>query len=709
MALYRKYRPAKFAEVVGQEHVTEPLSIALAAGRINHAYLFSGPRGCGKTSSARILARSLNCEQGPTPDPCGVCGSCVALAPGGPGNIDVTELDAASHGGVDDTRELRDRAFFAPAESRYRVFIVDEAHMITTQGFNALLKIVEEPPEHLVFVFATTEPDKVLPTIRSRTHHYPFRLIPPGTLRGLLERICTDEGAVVAPAVYPLVIRAGGGSARDSLSVLDQLLAGAGPEGVVYERAVALLGVTDVALIDDMVDALAAGDRAAVFETVDRLVEAGHDPRRFASDLLQRLRDVTLLQAVPEAAAHGLVEAADDEVTRMVEQAARLGPATLARYGEIVHTGLTEMRGATAPRLLLELLCARMLLPAADAAEPGLLERLERLERRNDIAPGPTADPADAPAAEGRDFRRRSSVTPAEAPPAGSAPAGSAPVETVPAPTASARSAVDGEQSPRPDPPSPARVAAAREDPAIDEERSARAQETRPAASAPSQGAAAAARSMDPAGPARSADAARSPEPDDSPAVRPPVAPASALDAAAVRRVWPEILSAAKDRKKRTAALLVSATVRAVEGDTLVLSIGTGPLARLLSEQSNTEVIIESLHAVLGVQWRVRCEHGEAGSGPTAVGGPVPPTPPAPPAPPKRPSRPPPTRRSSAPDNGEPLPPEPPPENAPPDDEESMISEAAAGTGKPAERRDPEAAAIELLSSQLGARALDQR
>ncbi len=709
LALYRKYRPAKFAEVVGQEHVTEPLSIALAAGRINHAYLFSGPRGCGKTSSARILARSLNCEQGPTPDPCGVCGSCVALAPGGPGNIDVTELDAASHGGVDDTRELRDRAFFAPAESRYRVFIVDEAHMITTQGFNALLKIVEEPPEHLVFVFATTEPDKVLPTIRSRTHHYPFRLIPPGTLRGLLERICTDEGAVVAPAVYPLVIRAGGGSARDSLSVLDQLLAGAGPEGVVYERAVALLGVTDVALIDDMVDALAAGDRAAVFETVDRLVEAGHDPRRFASDLLQRLRDVTLLQAVPEAAAHGLVEAADDEVTRMVEQAARLGPATLARYGEIVHTGLTEMRGATAPRLLLELLCARMLLPAADAAEPGLLERLERLERRNDIAPGPTADPADAPAAEGRDFRRRSSVTPAEAPPAGSAPAGSAPVETVPAPTASARSAVDGEQSPRPDPPSPARVAAAREDPAIDEERSARAQETRPAASAPSQGAAAAARSMDPAGPARSADAARSPEPDDSPAVRPPVAPASALDAAAVRRVWPEILSAAKDRKKRTAALLVSATVRAVEGDTLVLSIGTGPLARLLSEQSNTEVIIESLHAVLGVQWRVRCEHGEAGSGPTAVGGPVPPTPPAPPAPPKRPSRPPPTRRSSAPDNGEPLPPEPPPENAPPDDEESMISEAAAGTGKPAERRDPEAAAIELLSSQLGARALDQR
>ena len=303
LALYRKYRPARFADVVGQEHVTGPLRIALEAGRINHAYLFSGPRGCGKTSSARILARSLNCVNGPTPDPCGVCSSCVALAPEGPGNIDVVELDAASHGGVDDARELRDRAFYAPAESRYRVFIVDEAHMVTTQGFNALLKIVEEPPDHLVFVFATTEPEKVLPTIRSRTHHYPFRLIPPSTLRALLERICAEEGAVVAPAVFPLVLRAGGGSARDTLSILDQLLAGAGPEGVTYERAVALLGVTDVALIDDVVDALAAGDRAAVFEGVDRLVEAGLDPRRFAADLLQRLRDLTLVQAIPDAAA----------------------------------------------------------------------------------------------------------------------------------------------------------------------------------------------------------------------------------------------------------------------------------------------------------------------------------------------------------------------------------------------------------------------
>ncbi|HET9117306.1 MAG TPA: DNA polymerase III subunit gamma and tau, partial [Pseudonocardiaceae bacterium] len=312
LALYRKYRPASFAEVIGQDHVTEPLRTALAAGRINHAYLFSGPRGCGKTSSARILARSLNCAQGPTPDPCGVCPSCVALAPEGPGSIDVVELDAASHGGVDDARDLRDRAFYAPAESRYRVFIIDEAHMVTTQGFNALLKIVEEPPEHLVFVFATTEPEKVLATIRSRTHHYPFRLLPPSTMRGLLERVCAAEGVSIEPAVYPLVIRAGGGSARDSLSVLDQLLAGAGSDGVTYARAVALLGVTDAALIDDMVSALSAHDGAAVFTTIDRLVEAGHDPRRFAADLLQRFRDLVLLRVAPEPAGHGLVDAPED-------------------------------------------------------------------------------------------------------------------------------------------------------------------------------------------------------------------------------------------------------------------------------------------------------------------------------------------------------------------------------------------------------------
>jgi DNA polymerase-3 subunit gamma/tau len=402
LALYRKYRPATFAEVVGQEHVTAPLMNAVDGGRINHAYLFSGPRGCGKTSSARILARSLNCEQGPTSTPCGVCGSCIALAPDGPGSLDVMEIDAASHGGVDDARDLRERAFFAPVNSRYKVYIVDEAHMVTTQGFNALLKVVEEPPDFLVFVFATTEPEKVLPTIRSRTHHYPFRLVPPTTLRGLLEKTCQAEGVTVEPTVYPLVVRAGGGSVRDSLSILDQLLAGAGPEGVTYKSAVGLLGVTDDALLDETIDALAAHDAPAVFRAVDRVVEAGHDPRRFATDLLDRLRDLIVLDAVPDAGGNGLLDCPPDRLDLMNQQASALGSATLSRMADTVHEGLTEMRGTTAPRLLLELVCARMLLPATDGSAAATLQRLERLERRMSIAgehagrPGAEASVRDA-------------------------------------------------------------------------------------------------------------------------------------------------------------------------------------------------------------------------------------------------------------------------------------------------------------------------
>ncbi|MBO0785860.1 MAG: DNA polymerase III subunit gamma and tau, partial [Actinobacteria bacterium] len=382
LALYRKYRPATFAELKGQEQVTEPLRQALLNGRVHHAYLFSGPRGCGKTSSARILARSLNCEQGPTPDPCGKCDSCVALAPTGPGSIDVIEIDAASHGGVDDARDLRERAFYAPVSGRFKVYIIDEAHMVTREGFNALLKLVEEPPPHLKFVFATTEPEKVIATIRSRTHHYPFRLVPPAVLRELLEEILAAEGVAYEPAVLPLVVRAGAGSVRDSLSVLDQLLAGAGEAGLTYDRTVALLGYTDDTLLDETVDAFAAGDGAAVFGAIGRVVEGGHDPRRFAADLLDRLRDLIVLAAVPGAGETGLLDAPADRLERMSDQAGRLGQAELTRAAGIISEGLIQMRGTTSPRLLLELMCAEVLLPGASTGEKALLARIERLERR---------------------------------------------------------------------------------------------------------------------------------------------------------------------------------------------------------------------------------------------------------------------------------------------------------------------------------------
>ena len=619
MALYRKYRPANFAEVVGQEHVTEPLSTALTAGRINHAYLFSGPRGCGKTSSARILARSLNCEQGPTATPCGVCDSCVGLAPNGPGSIDVVELDAASHGGVDDTRELRDRAFYAPAQSRYRVFIVDEAHMVTTAGFNALLKIVEEPPDHLIFIFATTEPEKVLPTIRSRTHHYPFRLLPPRTMRGLIERICAQEDVVVDDAVYPLVIRAGGGSPRDTLSVLDQLLAGAEGNRVNYRRALGLLGATDVALIDEAVDALAAGDAAALFGAVESVIDAGHDPRRFATDLLERFRDLLVLQAVPDATSRGVVDAPEDVLERIREQATRIGRATLTRYAEVVHAGLTEMRGATAPRLLLEVICARLLLPSASDTESALLQRVERIETRLDMS-----IPQDEKPQRSAPVRRSEPAPPPPPPPAAAAE---------PAPTPSP--AAVPEPSPEPSPPAP--------EPVVSEE-------------------------------------------------VPVVAGSAEPNAAAVRTLWPTVRDKVRERSRTTEVMLAGATVRAVEGNTLVLSHESAPLAKRLSEQRNADVIAEALKDALGVDWRVRCDAGAASPAPEA--------PVAPPRPVERPSR-------------RMVPPPPPPTEAPADsdtdelaEEESMLAEAGQDDAS-TPRRDPEEAALELLQNELGARRID--
>jgi DNA polymerase-3 subunit gamma/tau len=659
IALYRKYRSASFAELIGQEHVTGPLSQALSSGRINHAYLFSGPRGCGKTSSARILARSLNCIQGPTATPCGVCDSCKELAPNGTGSLDVVEIDAASHNGVDDARDLRERAFFAPARDRYKVYILDEAHMVTAQGFNALLKLVEEPPEFVVFIFATTEPDKVLQTIRSRTHHYPFRLVPPSVLRAHLERICLAEGVTAEPSVLPLVVRAGGGSVRDSLSILDQLLAGAGNEGLTYARAVALLGVTDGALLDDIVDALAAGDAPGVYGTVDKVVEAGHDPRRFASDLLDRFRDLIVLDAVPDGAERGLIDAPADTLAHMADQAARIGIATLTRYAEIVHAALIEMRGTTSPRLVLELLCARMQLPDAAADSAALLQRLERLERRQSLGQAALGhDPADQPEAVApRPAVQRPAARPAVAErPVQERPAVAAPPPSEPEPTVSVEV-----------PPSsiPATV-------------SAEPQATEPQATEP-------------------AAAATQAAPEVS-------LPAGALDAVGLRRLWPDVLEVIKKSSRRTHGLLYDVQVADVDGAVITLSIAAPTLARMLGEESNTSVIQAALTQVLGGNWKLAIVVSAGAPAPDAPT-PPPSAPAPPPTPPPVIPRPPTPRpaqeRKKADERAEQATPGTSAETDPREDTE------AEDPADPSPRIDPAVEALKLLQSTLGARPIE--
>ncbi|MEV5426072.1 DNA polymerase III subunit gamma and tau [Streptomyces cellulosae] len=640
LALYRRYRPESFAEVIGQEHVTDPLQQALRNNRVNHAYLFSGPRGCGKTTSARILARCLNCEQGPTPTPCGTCQSCRDLARNGPGSIDVIEIDAASHGGVDDARDLREKAFFGPASSRYKIYIIDEAHMVTSAGFNALLKVVEEPPEHLKFIFATTEPEKVIGTIRSRTHHYPFRLVPPGTLREYLGEVCQKEGIAVEEGVLPLVVRAGAGSVRDSMSVMDQLLAGAGEEGVTYAMATSLLGYTDGSLLDSVVEAFATGDGAAAFEVVDRVIEGGNDPRRFVADLLERLRDLVILAAVPDAADKGLIDAPADVLERMQAQAGTFGPAELGRAADIVNAGLTEMRGATSPRLQLELICARVLLPAAYGDERSLMARLDRIERGVQFSaggaaagvpamgyvPGPDAhqgavapasnvvEPGGGPAAARAAVRAQGQPTPA-VPPAPTPPPAPAPAEAqAPTPPPAAPQA----------PPAPATPAPGAWPTATPAGGGGAGAGRRPGGwpTAASAGGGASRPAQSPQPTAPSAPAVPSPAPS-APATPagPPSGGGGGLDP---RMLWPNILETVKNRRRFTWILLSqNAQVTGFDGTTLQLGfVNAGARDNFLSSGSE-DVLRQALTEQFNVQWKIEAVVDPSGGGGSAPSGPA--------------------------------------------------------------------------------------
>ena len=612
-ALYRRYRPDTFDQVIGQEHVTEPLKAALRANRVTHAYLFSGPRGCGKTTSARILARCLNCAQGPTDTPCGQCESCRELATGGPGSLDVVEIDAASHGGVDDARDLRERATFAPVRDRYKIFIIDEAHMVTNQGFNALLKLVEEPPEHVKFVFATTEPERVIGTIRSRTHHYPFRLVPPDVLGPYLTGLCAEEHIGVGEGVLTLVMRAGGGSVRDTLSVLDQLMAGAIDGQVTYQTAVALLGYTDSALLDESVDALAGGDGAAAFRVVERMVESGHDPRRFVEDLLQRLRDLLIIAVAGDGARDVLADTPHDQFERMQRQAQNWGPHGLSRAADLTDEALRAMTGATSPRLQLELLVGRILVPAPAAAPAqGPVQGTVGMTgggapREASSAPSSEASSGRFGAREAREALARKKQERAEA----SAPAPQAPASSAaPAPQGGPAWGSGPDWSAQ-KPAAPESNSAPAQDARQEAPLREAAHESTPAReSAPAQ-----------AEPRAAAPTQERPAPVHAEAPARAEAPASGRDADMLRGRWNEVVERLSSISRVTWSMVGgNAQLGAVDGSQVVLLFPVEAMVNAFSRGPRAADVEKAINEVTGLTVSVSAQVGQASGGPATTG-----------------------------------------------------------------------------------------